>query len=256
MFIGIEHSGIVLPILSESIAAVSLFPIILPDFHKAFYLSVFIVKIGSLFFHGFIGKLGTYCKNLGIDYLTVYAFSTENWKRPKDEVDGIMHLLEQYLHECIDTMEKDGNRLRFLGDLSVLTPELRELIDETNEISSRIEGFQANVCLNYGGRDEILHAARAFARDCAAGEQDADALTEEGFSRYLYSSGLPDPDLLIRPGGEKRISNYLLWQCAYSEFYFCDTLWPDFTEKEFDKALIAYQHRERRFGGLKQEKQK
>ena len=109
-------------------------------------------------------KLGTYCKNLGIDYLTVYAFSTENWKRPKDEVDGIMHLLEQYLHECIDTMEKDGNRLRFLGDLSVLTPELRELIDETNEISSRIEGFQANVCLNYGGRDEILHAARAFAR--------------------------------------------------------------------------------------------
>ena len=179
-------------------------------------------------------KLGTYCKNLGIDYLTVYAFSTENWKRPKDEVDGIMHLLEQYLHECIDTMEKDGNRLRFLGDLSVLTPELRALI----------------------GRDEILHAARAFARDCAAGEQDADALTEEGFSRYLYSSGLPDPDLLIRPGGEKRISNYLLWQCAYSEFYFCDTLWPDFTEREFDKALIAYQQRERRFGGLKQEKQK
>ena len=192
----------------------------------------------------------------GVRYLTLYAFSTENWKRPKDEVDGIMHLLEQYLHECIDTMEKDGNRLHFLGDLSVLTPELRALIDETNEISSRIEGFQANVCLNYGGRDEILHAARAFARDCAAGEQDADALTEEGFSRYLYSSGLPDPDLLIRPGGEKRISNYLLWQCAYSEFYFCDTLWPDFTEKEFDKALIAYQHRERRFGGLKQEKQK
>ena len=195
-------------------------------------------------------------KNMGVQVLTVYAFSTENWKRPKDEVDGIMHLLEQYLHECIDTMEKDGNRLRFLGDLSVLTPELRELIDETNEISSRIEGFQANVCLNYGGRDEILHAARAFARDCAAGKRDADALTEEGFSRYLYSCGLPDPDLLIRPGGEKRISNYLLWQCAYSEFYFCDTLWPDFTEKEFDKALIAYQQRERRFGGLKQEKQK
>ena len=200
-------------------------------------------------------KLGTYCKHLGIDYLTVYAFSTENWKRPKDEVDGIMRLLEQYLHECIDTMEKDGNRLRFLGDLSVLTSELRELIDETNEISSRIEGFQANVCLNYGGRDEILHAARAFARDCAAGKRDADALTEEGFSHYLYSDGLPDPDLLIRPGGEKRISNYLLWQCAYSEFYFCDTLWPDFTEREFDKALIAYQQRERRFGGLKQEKQ-
>lgn len=201
-------------------------------------------------------RLGTYCKKLGIDYLTVYAFSTENWKRPPEEVDGIMKLLEQYLHECIDTMERDGNRLRFLGDLSVLTPKLRALIDETNEISARIEGFQANVCLNYGGRDEILHAARAFARGCAAGEQDVDSLTEDAFSRYLYSSGLPDPDLLIRPGGEKRISNYLLWQCAYSEFYFCDTLWPDFTEKEFDKALVAYQRRERRFGGLKQEKQK
>ena len=187
----------------------------------------------------------------GVRYLTLYAFSTENWKRPKDEVDGIMHLLEQYLHECIDTMEKDGNRLHFLGDLSVLTPELRELIDETNEISSRIEGFQANVCLNYGGRDEIVHAARAFARDCAAGEKRSDALTEEMFSQYLYSNGLPDPELLIRPGGEKRISNYLLWQCAYSEFYFCDTLWPDFDEREFDKALIAYQHRERRFGGVK-----
>ena len=201
-------------------------------------------------------RLGAYCKKLGIDYLTVYAFSTENWKRPPEEVQGILRLLEQYLHECIDTMERDGNRLRFLGDLGVLTPELRALIDRTNEISSRITGFQANVCLNYGGRDEILHAARAFARDCAAGEQEADGLTEEGFSRYLYSAGLPDPDLLIRPGGEKRVSNYLLWQCAYSEFYFCDTLWPDFTEKEFDKALIAYQRRERRFGGLKQEKRK
>ena len=194
-------------------------------------------------------KLGTYCKHLGIDYLTVYAFSTENWKRPKDEVDGIMRLLEQYLHECIDTMEKDGNRLRFLGDLSVLTPELRELIDETNEISSRIEGFQANVCLNYGGRAEILRAAQR----CAEAGED---WTEENFGKYLYSAGIPDPELIIRPSGELRLSNFLLWQCAYSEFYFCDTLWPDFTEKEFDKALIAYQHRERRFGGLKQEKQK
>ena len=116
---------------------------------------------------------------------------------------------------------------------------------------ARVTGFQANVCLNYGGRDEIVHAARAFARDCAVGEKRSDALTEEIFSQYLYSNGLPDPELLIRPGGEKRISNYLLWQCAYSEFYFCDTLWPDFDEREFDKALIAYQHRERRFGGVK-----
>ena len=113
-------------------------------------------------------RLGTYCKKLGIDYLTVYAFSTENWKRPPEEIDGIMQLLRRYLHECIDTMERDGNRLRFLGDLSVLDDDLKELIRETNEISARIEGFQANVCLNYGGRDEIIHAARAFTRDCAS----------------------------------------------------------------------------------------
>ena len=201
-------------------------------------------------------RIATYCKNLGVEYLTVYAFSTENWKRSADEVQAIMALFEKYLHEAIDEMERDHIRLKILGELGPISPELRALIERTDEISTHYQGFQANVCLNYGGRDEIVHAARAFARDCAAGKRDADALTEEGFSRYLYSSGLPDPDLLIRPGGEKRISNYLLWQCAYSEFYFCDTLWPDFTEREFDKALIAYQQRERRFGGLKQEKQK
>ena len=201
-------------------------------------------------------RIATYCKNLGVEYLTVYAFSTENWKRSQDEVQAIMTLFEKYLHEAIDEMEQDHIRLKILGELGPISPKLRALIARTDEISTHYQGFQANICINYGGRDEIVHAARAFARDCAAGEQDADALTEEGFSRYLYSCGLPDPDLLIRPGGEKRISNYLLWQCAYSEFYFCDTLWPDFTEREFDKALIAYQQRERRFGGLKQEKQK
>ena len=195
-------------------------------------------------------RIGTYCKELGIDYLTVYAFSTENWKRPKEEVDAIMGLLKHYLHECIDTMERDKNRLRFLGDLSVLDAETRDLITQTDAISARIEGFQANICLNYGGRDEIVHAARAFAADCAAGKCEAGELTEAGFENYLYSAGLPSPELLIRPGGEKRISNYLLWQCAYSEFYYTDTLWPDFDEREFDKALIAYQSRDRRFGGL------
>ena len=194
--------------------------------------------------------IGTYCKELGIDYLTVYAFSTENWKRPPEEVNAIMGLLKHYLHECIDTMEKDKNRLRFLGDLSVLDEETRDLIRQTDAISARIEGFQANICLNYGGRDEIVHAARAFAADCAAGKCEAGELTEAGFENYLYSAGLPSPELLIRPGGETRISNYLLWQCAYSEFYFTDTLWPDFDEAEFDKALIAYQSRDRRFGGL------
>ena len=202
-------------------------------------------------------KLGTYCKNLGIDYLTVYAFSTENWKRPKDEVDGIMHLLEQYLHECIDTMEKDGNRLRFLGDLSVLTPELRERSSMRRMRSPPAsKAFRpTSASTTAGAMRSCTPPARSHVT-ARQGSRTRTALTEEGFSRYLYSSGLPDPDLLIRPGGEKRISNYLLWQCAYSEFYFCDTLWPDFTEREFDKALIAYQHRERRFGGLKQEKQK
>ena len=176
----------------------------------------------------------------------VYAFSTENWKRPKDEVDGIMHLLEQYLHECIDTMEKDGNRLHFLGDLSVLTPELRELIDETNEISSRIEGFQANVCLNYGGRDEIVRAVNRF-----AAEHPGETITEAAMAEYLDTAGIPDPDLIIRTGGEYRISNFLMWESAYSELYFTDVLWPDFSEKDIDEAVAEYRHRDRRFGGVK-----
>lgn len=196
-------------------------------------------------------RLGTYCKELGIDYLTVYAFSTENWKRPPEEIDGIMQLLRRYLHECIDTMERDGNRLRFLGDLSVLDDDLKELIRETNEISARIEGFQANVCLNYGGRDEILRAVRRFAAECAAGERKPEELNESLFSTYLDSAGIPDPELIIRPSGEQRLSNFLLWQCAYSEFYYTDALWPDFDEAELDKAIAAYQSRDRRFGGVK-----
>ena len=188
--------------------------------------------------------IANYAKSIGLQYLTVYAFSTENWKRPPEEIDGIMQLLRRYLHECIDTMERDGNRLRFLGDLSVLDDDLKELIRETNEISARIEGFQANVCLNYGGRAEILRAARR----CAEAGED---WTEENFGKYLYSAGIPDPELIIRPSGELRLSNFLLWQCAYSEFYFCDTLWPDFTRAELDKAIIAYQKRDRRFGGVK-----
>ena len=206
-------------------------------------------KVGAETFR----RIATYCKDIGIQYLTVYAFSTENWKRSETEVSTIMALLKKYLLEAVDSMERDHIRLHFFGDMTPIAPELRALAHETDEITEHLpkDCFQANVCLNYGGRDEIVHAARAFARDCAAGEKRSDALTEEIFSQYLYSNGLPDPELLIRPGGEKRISNYLLWQCAYSEFYFCDTLWPDFDEREFDKALIAYQHRERRFGGVK-----
>ena len=188
--------------------------------------------------------IATYCKELGMDYLTVYAFSTENWKRPVEEVSAIMSLLEQYLLEAVDTMERDYIRLRFFGDLSALSPELQALAHRTDDISGHYDGFQANICLNYGGRAEILRAAQL----CAAAGED---WTEENFSKYLWSAGIPDPELIIRPSGELRLSNFLLWQCAYSEFYFCDTLWPDFTRADLDKAIIDYQKRDRRFGGVK-----
>ena len=150
-------------------------------------------------------KIATYCKDIGVDYLTVYAFSTENWKRPEDEVKSIMKLLEKYLHEAIDTMERDKIRMKVFGDVTALSPELQALVAKTNEISERYEGFQANICLNYGGRDEIVRAAQRYAEDYAAGHTGG-ALTEERFGDYLYSAGMPDPDLLIRPGGEVRIS--------------------------------------------------
>ena len=204
-------------------------------------------KVGAETFR----KIATYCKDLGVEYLTVYAFSTENWKRPADEVGVIMGLLKQYMLEAIDSMERDQIRLRFLGDLSAISPELQALVDRTNEISSHIHGFQANVCLNYGGRDEILHAARRFAQDCTLGEAVPEDLTEEDFSSYLYSAGIPDPELIIRPSGEIRTSNFLLWQSAYAEYYFTDVLWPDFDEQELDKAIASYRMRERRFGGRK-----
>ena len=197
-------------------------------------------------------RIATYCKDLGIEYLTVYAFSTENWKRPAEEVSGIMGLLKQYLLESIETMARDQIRLRFLGDTSVLPAELRELIVRTDEITAHLPAdcFQANVCLNYGGRDEIVRAARAFAAQCVNGEKRPQELTEADFGNYLYSAGLPDPELLIRPGGEIRISNFLLWQCAYSEIYVTDTLWPDFDQAAMDEALAWYRTRDRRFGGL------
>ena len=195
-------------------------------------------------------KIATYCRDIGVDYLTVYAFSTENWKRPPEEVKTIMRLLDKYLHEAIDTMERDHIRMKVFGDVEGLSPELQALVGKTNEISQRYEGFQANICLNYGGRDEIVRAARRYAEDLAAGKA-AGELTEERFGSSLYSAGIPDPDLLIRPGGEQRISNFLLWQCAYAEFYFTDVLWPDFDTRELDKAIRVYQSRDRRYGGVK-----
>ena len=197
-------------------------------------------KVGAEVFR----DIATYCQELGVRYLTIFAFSTENWKRPKDEVDTLMSLLEQYLQEAIDTMERDLIRLKVLGDVAGLSPNLQRMIGETNAISAHYQGFQANICLNYGGRAEILRAARLCAE---SGEE----WTEENFQKYLWSAGIPDPDLIIRPSGELRLSNFLLWQCTYSEFYFCDTLWPDFTRKDLDKAIADYQHRDRRFGGVK-----
>ena len=196
-------------------------------------------KVGAEVFR----DIATYCQELGIEYLTIYAFSTENWKRPKDEVDVLMSLLEQYLQEAIDTMERDHIRLKILGDTTALSPKLQQMIAETNAISTHYQGFQANICLNYGGRAEILRAARLCAE---SGEE----WTEENFGKYLWSAGIPDPELIIRPSGELRLSNFLLWQCAYSEFYFCDTLWPDFKRQDLDKAIVDYQHRDRRFGGV------
>ena len=161
-------------------------------------------------------------------------------------------LLNKYLQEAIDTMERDKIRMKIFGDLNALTEEQRELVRKTDEISKRYQGFQANICLNYGGRDEIVHAARRYAEDYAAGRTQGE-LSEEQFGGYLYSAGIPDPDLLIRPGGEQRISNFLLWQCAYAEFYFSDVLWPDFGTDELDKAIAAFRQRDRRFGKVKSE---
>ena len=194
-------------------------------------------------------RIATYCRDIGIDYLTVYAFSTENWKRPREEIDAIMSLLAKYLREAVDTMERDHIRLKILGDPSVLPASLRDLIDETADISTHYSGFQANVCLNYGGRDEIVRAAMRYAEDYKAGR--AGALTEETFSGYMFSAGIPDPDLIIRPGGEIRLSNFLMWESAYSELIFTDVLWPDFTSADIDAAIDEYRRRDRRYGGIK-----
>ena len=195
-------------------------------------------------------KIATLCSDMKIEYLTVYAFSTENWKRPEEEVSAIMKLLNKYLIEAIRDMEKDNVQLHFFGDLSPLSPELRRLCQETAEISKRCTGLKVNICLNYGGRDEIVHAAREFAAACVRGEKKPEELTEQDFEQFLYSAGVPDVDLVIRPSGEIRISNFLLWQSAYAEFYFTDALWPDFDKKELLTAIADYQKRSRRFGGV------
>lgn len=194
-------------------------------------------------------RIANYCRTLGVKYLTVYAFSTENWKRSQEEVAGIMKLLGRYLTEALRDMEKNAVTFRFFGDLSKLSPELQKLCRDAEERSSRYHEVQVNFCLNYGGRDEIVHAAKAFARDVAEGKRKPEELTEEMLSGYLYSADVPDPELIIRPSGEQRISNFLLWQSAYSEYVFMNVLWPDFSERDLDAAIEEYHRRNRRFGG-------
>ena len=193
-------------------------------------------------------RIANYCRTLGVKYLTVYAFSTENWKRSEEEVAGIMKLLGKYLREALADMEKNRVCFRFFGDLSRLSPELQALCSDAVRQSADYD-VQVNFCLNYGGRDEIVRAARAFAADVAAGNHKSEDLTEEMLSKYLYSADVPDPELIIRPSGEMRTSNFLLWQSAYSEYVFLNVLWPDFGPKDLDRAIEEYNRRNRRFGG-------
>ena len=193
-------------------------------------------------------RIANYCRTLGVKYLTVYAFSTENWKRSEEEVAGIMRLLGRYLREALADMEKNKVRFRFFGDLTKLSPELQKLCSDAQSRSADYD-VQVNFCLNYGGRDEIVRAAKAFAVDVAAGKHRPEELSEALLSTYLYSADVPDPELIIRPSGEKRISNFLLWQSAYSEFVFMNVLWPDFSPGDLDAAIAEYHRRNRRFGG-------
>ena len=190
-----------------------------------------------------------YCRKIGVKYVTVYAFSTENWKRPKDEVDALMDLLKSYLKD-LRTEIKDEGRIRFIGDPAPLDDELKALIVEAEEKTKENTNSTVNIALNYGGRDELVHAVKNICREAENGIIKSEDINEKTISNYIYTYDMPDPDLLIRPGGEKRISNFLLWQCAYSELVFTDVLWPDFTSKDMDDAIMSYSARNRRYGGI------
>ena len=194
-------------------------------------------------------RIANYCRTIGVEYLTVYAFSTENWKRSEEEVSGIMKLLGAYLKEALQDMEKNRVRFRFFGDLSRLSPSLQKLCNEAQEKSGNYD-VQVNFCLNYGGRDELVRAAKTFAQDVAGGKRKPEELTEDMLASYLYSADVPDPELIIRPSGEMRTSNFLLWQSAYSEYVFLNVLWPDFGPDDLNEAIAQYHQRNRRFGGV------
>lgn len=186
---------------------------------------------------------------MGIRYVTMYAFSTENWNRPADEVEALMKLLNNYLKNCLRTARKNNLRVRIIGDISRLDDDMQKKIVELEEESKTNTGLQFQIALNYGSRDEMVRAMRKMAEDKLAPEE----ITEERFGEYLDTRGIPDPDLLIRTSGEQRLSNYLLWQLAYSEFYFTDVPWPDFTPEELKKAVEVYSSRDRRYGKIKEE---
>ncbi|MBO5055984.1 MAG: isoprenyl transferase [Lachnospiraceae bacterium] len=185
---------------------------------------------------------------MGIQYLTVYAFSTENWNRPKDEVDALMKLLRNYMKTCLTTAKKNRMCVRVLGDKTGLDEDIRNRIAELEESTKNNDGLHFQIALNYGGRDEIVRAARKMAEDLEKGAFAKEDISEISFAHYLDTAGLPEPDLLIRTCNEQRISNFLLWQLAYTEFYFTDVAWPDFTKEELIKAVEAYNHRDRRYG--------
>ncbi len=196
-------------------------------------------------------KIVEYCNKIGLQYLTVYAFSTENWKRPKDVVDSIIELLEQYIDEAFAHREEnDEVRTKFIGDMTALSPVLQEKIARIERLGENRRGLLVNVALNYGGRDEIAHAVRNLGEKIKNGEILPEQIREEEIERCLYTAGQPDPDLIIRPSGEERLSNFLIWQAAYSEFVFMDVLWPDFTPKDLEQAIQIFQQRHRRFGGI------
>lgn len=192
--------------------------------------------------------------NMGIQYFTVYAFSTENWSRPKDEVDALMKLLRNYMVNAKKRANKNNMCVRVIGDKTGLDKDLQESILDLEESTKDNTGLHFQIAINYGGRDEITRAVRRLSADVAEGKLEADSITDETINSYLDTAGLPDPDLLIRTCGEQRISNFLLWQLAYTEFYFSDKAWPDFNKKELELAIESYNTRNRKFGGLKEDK--
>lgn len=190
-----------------------------------------------------------HAKAVGVDYITYYAFSTENWKRPKDEVESIMDLFEKYLDEVKDFIE-ENIRIRFIGDRSVLRPSLQEKMLDTEETSKDFDAMTLVLAINYGGRDEICHSVKKLAEKVKRGELDPKDITEEMIERNLYTEEIPPLDLVIRPSGEQRLSNFMIWQAAYAEFYYTNILWPDFKNADFDRAILDFCERNRRFGGV------